>query len=169
MSFNKGVTVVKMYVIFATFAISCAIILACLDHLKMRLARNSFLVLACTLSTYIPVALWGSDLIVLCSQNSPENFVCYAVELFNQGIDFSYMAFASVTLLFTLLALIGSIAVIIVIVHTAKAICKFVQKLKEKQQQPHKHPVKKNFEPKLVHSKIQYKRILYLRLCRLNS
>ena len=158
----------NMYVIFAIFAVSSSIIVACLDHLKMRVARNLFLVLAGVLMLYIPLAIWGSDIVYFCVQHQGSNFVDTVVAFTNKAIGVSNMAFASVTLLLSLLALVGSIACIIVIVHTAKAICKLMQKL-QKEQQPPQRPTKRNFEPKLAHSKILYKRILYLRLCRLNS
>ena len=158
----------NMYVFFATFAISSAIILACLDHLKMRFARNLFLILTFALSTHIPVAIWGEELIILCTQHHQQGIVQTAITLFERGIDFSNHAFAYFSLLLTIVALISSVATVIVIVHTARSICKFVQELK-KEQQPRKRPSKQNFEPRLAHSKIFYKRILYLRLCRLNS
>ena len=159
----------NMYVIFAIFAVSSSIIVACLDHLKMRVARNLFLVLAGVLMLYIPLAIWGSDIVYFCVQHQGSSFVDTVVAFTNKAIGVSNMAFASVTLLLSLLALVGSIACIIVIVHTARAICKLMQKLQQKPQQKPQHPQKKTYEPKLVHSTIQYKRILYLRLCRLNS
>ena len=158
----------NMYVIFAIFVVSSSIVVACLDHLKMRVARNLFLVLAGVLMLYIPLAIWGGDIVYFCVQHQGSSFVDTVVAFTNKAIGVSNVAFASVTLLLSVLALVGSIACIIVIVQTAKAICKLMQKL-QKEQQPPQRPTKRNFEPKLAHSKIFYKRILYLRLCRLNS
>ncbi|MBQ2804297.1 MAG: hypothetical protein IKC52_01500 [Clostridia bacterium] len=159
----------NMYVIFATFLVCSAIVLLCLDHLKMRVARNLFVVLTLVMILYIPIAIWGSDIVYFCVQHQGSSFVDTVVAFTNKAISVSNMAFASVTLLLSVLALVGSVACIIVVVQTAKAICKFVQKLQQKPQQKPQHPQKKTYEPKLVHSTIQYKRILYLRLCRLNS
>ena len=158
----------NMYVIFATFLVCSAIVLLCLDHLKMRVARNLFVVLTLVMILYIPIAIWGSDIVYFCVQHQGSSFVDTVVAFTNKAISVSNMAFASVTLLLSVLALVGSVACIIVVVQTAKAICKLMQKL-QKEQQPPQRPTKRNFEPKLAHSKILYKRILYLRLCRLNS
>ena len=150
----------NMYVIFATFLVCSAIVLLCLDHLKMRVARNLFVVLTLVMILYIPIAIWGSDIVYFCVQHQGSSFVDTVVAFTNKAISVSNMAFASVTLLLSVLALVGSVACIIVVVQTAKAICKFVQKLQQKPQQKPQHPQKKTYEPKLVHSTIQYKRIL---------
>ena len=159
----------NMYVVFAVYIISASIILVCLDHQKMRVARNLFLVLTIVLMLYIPIAIWGTDIAHFCTQNKDENLVRATLIFVHKAIDISNIAFASVTTLLLELSILAVTSTIIVVVQTAKVICKFVKKLQNKQQQKPKHPQKRNFQHKLVHSKIQYKRILYLRLCRLNS
>ncbi len=159
----------NMYVVFAVFILSASIILVCLDHLKMRVARNLFLVLTMVLMLYIPIAIWSTDIAHFCTQNKDENLVRATLTFVYKVIDVSNIAFASVTVLLLELCILVVTSTIIVVAQTAKVICKFVQKLQNKQEQKTKHPQKQNFQHKLVHTKIQYKRILYLRLCRLNS
>jgi len=166
--FAKGVKFMNMYVVFALFMVSCAVILACLDHFKMRVARNLFWVLTLVLFMYIPVAIWGCDIADFCLQHQSDSFAHKVLVVVNNTIDACNVEFASVTLLLTVLALFFAISTVIVVVQAACAICKFVQGWKQKHQHP-KVPQKQNYQRKLVNTKIQYKRTLYLRLCRLNS
>ncbi len=160
--------VVNMYIVFALFFLSSAVILACLDRLKMRYAIALFMVLCVVLVAYIPLAIWGGDITEYCHQ-CPQNSLLQSLLTFaNHKIEFSDFAVSSATLILAIIAIICATSAIILAVQTAEAICKLVRAIKNKRQHP-KVPQKKTYEPRLVHSKIQYKCILYLRLCRLNS
>ena len=159
--------VVNMYVVFALFFLSSAVILACLDRLKMRYAIALFMVLCLVLVAYIPLAIWGGDITEYCQQCPQDSVVQSVLTFANRKIQFSDFAVSSATLILAVIAIICATSAVILAVHTAKAIRKFVEKIKQNQHP--KVPQKQNFEPKLVHSKILYKRILYLRFCRLNS
>ena len=157
----------NMLVVLAIFLASSTVIVACLDHLKMYVARNLFFVLVVVLFLGTPFILWGDGIVRLHTEQHTSNLVLDVIEVSHMAYSFSHVAFTSITALSAILALFVSVATAIVVVHTARAICKWVKNLNSKQ--PRKRPSKQNFEPKLAHTKIQYKRILYLRLCRLNS
>ena len=121
----------NMYVVFAVYIISASIILVCLDHQKMRVARNLFLVLTIVLMLYIPIAIWGTDIAHFCTQNKDENLVRATLIFVHKAIDISNIAFASVTTLLLELSILAVTSTIIVVVQTAKVICKFVKKLQK--------------------------------------
>ena len=158
----------NLYGVLAVFILSCSVILACLDRLKMRVAIGLFYVLCAVLVVYIPIAIFGVDIAQFCYEHQHDTIFQSVIAFANRTVKLSGLAFTSVTFILVILAIFCIVSSIILAVQTAKAICKIVQAIKKKRQHP-KHPAKKTFEPKLVHSKILYKRILYLRLCRLNS
>lgn len=159
----------NMLAVFAIFLVSASIILVCLESLKMRVARNCFFALTFLLMQYIPLAILGSDFAFFCSQFQSNGLLRSLFVFFGHSIDISNLAFASVTIVFAVVALLSSVACIIVVVETACAICKLVAKIKNAKQQVPKHHGKASRQPRLVHTKIHYKYILYLHFCRLNS
>ena len=158
----------NLYGVLAVFIVSCTVILACLDRLKMKVALGLFYVLCVVVALYIPFAIWGRDIAQFCYEQQNHTLLQSLIAFANKTVTLSGLAFSSLTLILAVLAVFCIVSIIILAVQTAKAICKIVQAIKNKRQHP-KHPAKQTFEPKLVHSKILYKRILYLRLCRLNS
>ena len=158
----------NLYVVLAVFLISSATILACLDHLKLRFARNLFAVLTIEIILYIPYAMCGADIVEFCQTHQALSFPQQVLAFVNYALQVSNPALLSITMLLMVIAILLATATIILVVHTARAICKLVQKLTHKQPTP-KHHKNKLHQHQLVHTKIQYKRILYLRFCRLNS
>ena len=158
----------NMYILLAIYLLSSAIILVCLDHLKMRIARNLFLALTVVLIAFLPFVVHGNQIIYFRSDHQMDSLADKSLALIEQIYLISGDTLMAVSLIFSVLAVIVSVSTVILIVHTARAICKLVAKIKEKRQHP-KVPQKQTFERKFAQSKIQYKRILYLRFCRLNS
>ena len=159
----------NMYIVFALFLVSAVVILCYLDKLKMRIARNLFFVLTAVLILYIPLAIWGNDLAQFSLQHRKDNLVQTTIQLVHHAIDISNLAFTSITAILVAVAMVCAVSAIIVVVQTAKVICTIIKRFKAENSNANKHPAKKTYQPKLVHSTIQFKRILYLRLCRLNS
>ena len=96
----------NMYVVFALFFLSSAVILACLDRLKMRYAIALFMVLCLVLVAYIPLAIWGGDITEYCQQCPQDSVVQSLLTFANRKIQFSDFAVSSATLILAVIAII---------------------------------------------------------------